>query len=109
MREGGGGDGDEIDKDAEGCESLLAEVQEQQGDAAEQINFDTFRDVDGDVTSSEFLDSEIVAVVAPRSASSESDDDDDNAELDDGPSLSDTARAVSVMRASQRSRASWTN
>lgn len=93
-----GGDDDMMDKDAEKCESLLVEVLEREGDAAEQMNFITFRDVDGDVvTSSEFSDSEIVAAVAPHPASSESDDDD--VEVDDGPSLSDAAHAVSVMRA----------
>ncbi|KAH7931774.1 hypothetical protein HPB49_026002 [Dermacentor silvarum] len=41
--------------------------------ADEEVNFGTFRDVDGDVTTSpDFSDSDIVAAVAPRPASSES-------------------------------------
>ncbi|KAH6944864.1 hypothetical protein HPB50_005637 [Hyalomma asiaticum] len=93
----GGGEG-KIDRDAEDCESLLAEVLERQGDAAEQMNFDTFRHIDGNVvTSSEFSDSEIIATTAPCPASSKSNDDNGDAELDDGPSLSDVAHAVSVM------------
>ncbi|KAH7958299.1 hypothetical protein HPB49_000639 [Dermacentor silvarum] len=40
--------------------------------ADEEVNFGTFRDVDGDMTTSpDFSDSDIVAAVAPRPASSE--------------------------------------
>ncbi|XP_037564678.1 tigger transposable element-derived protein 4-like [Dermacentor silvarum] len=93
------GDDDADGGDAEDCENLLVEVLERQGAADEEVNFGTFRDVDGDVTTSpDFSDSDIVAAVAPRPASSESEEDSD-VEVDDGPSLSDAARAVAVMRA----------
>ncbi|XP_037558463.1 jerky protein homolog-like [Dermacentor silvarum] len=93
------GDDDADGEDAEDCENLLVEVLERQGAADEEVNFGTFRDVDGDVTTSpDFSDSDIVAAVAPRPASSESEEDSD-VEVDDGPSLSDAARAVAVMRA----------
>lgn len=95
----GGNDENEDGEDTEDCESLLAEVLERQGEGVEKLNFGTFRDVDGDVvTSPNFSDSDIVAAVAPRPDSSESEEESD-VEVDDGPSLSEAARAVTVMRA----------
>ncbi|KAH8019017.1 hypothetical protein HPB51_019214 [Rhipicephalus microplus] len=86
-------------EDTEDCESLLVEVLERQGEGVDKFNFGTFRDVDGDVlTSPDFSDSDIVAAIAPRPDSSESEEEGD-VEVDDGPSLSEAARAVTVMRA----------
>ncbi|KAL1436876.1 hypothetical protein MTO96_049273 [Rhipicephalus appendiculatus] len=80
-----GGDDDADGEDTQDCENLLVEVLERQGAADEEVNFGTFRDVDGDVTTSpDFTDSDIVAAVAPRPASSESEEDSD-VEVDDGP------------------------
>ncbi|KAH7984507.1 hypothetical protein HPB52_022145 [Rhipicephalus sanguineus] len=95
----GGNDENEDGEDTEDCKSLLAEVLERQGEGVEKLNFGTFRDVDGDVvTSPNFSNSDIVAAVAPRPDSSESEEESD-VEVDDGPSLSEAARAVTVMRA----------
>ncbi|KAH6923666.1 hypothetical protein HPB50_004406 [Hyalomma asiaticum] len=87
------------DEDIEDCKVL-----ERQGAEDGEVNFGTFRDVDGppppppDVTTSpDFSDSEIVATVAPRPASSESEEDSD-VEVDDGPSISDAAHAAAVTR-----------
>ncbi|KAH7979784.1 hypothetical protein HPB49_011011 [Dermacentor silvarum] len=54
--------GDDADgEDAEDCENLLVEVLERQGAADEEVNFGTFGDVDGDVTTSpDFSDSDML-------------------------------------------------
>nr|XP_050032048.1 tigger transposable element-derived protein 6-like [Dermacentor andersoni] len=92
------GGSDKVDEDTEHCVSLLAEILEQQGDAAEQVNVETFRDVDDEVvTLPEFSDGNIVADIAPRPASSKSDDDDGDVEVDNCPSLSDVVHALSIM------------
>ncbi|KAH6935600.1 hypothetical protein HPB50_007011 [Hyalomma asiaticum] len=90
----------EVDEATNGCESLLVEVLEQEDEAAEHVNFDTFRDVDGNVvTPVELSDSDFTAAVTPRPASRESDDDNDTVEVDDSPSLSEAAHALFVIQA----------
>ncbi|KAH8020198.1 hypothetical protein HPB51_025382 [Rhipicephalus microplus] len=83
----------------EACRTLLAEVLERQG-VTEGISFPDFRDADSDVqTSPDMSDKAIVASVVEvsRNDSDEDDVESDNTG-DPGPTVTEAAHCVSVMR-----------